>query len=120
MGNPSAPDIDGDVLAWQQFNGTDFDVWAAHIGQPPFVVAGTAADEGAPSVSGDRIAYLSGGQVHLDHVATRTDTPITNDAFWKAKVVLAGDLSRLLLGVAVAALVLLAKARERRARTRVL
>jgi TolB protein len=88
----SGPAIDGDLVAWHVFQNGSFDIMARRLGAPPFVVAGTDADEVVASVSGNRIAYLTDRDVAVYDVATQTTTRITSDAFDQSAVVIHGNL----------------------------
>ena len=91
-GDESGPAIDGDLVAWHVFQNGSFDIMARRLGSPPFVVAGTDADEVSASVSGNRIAYLTDRDVAVYDVATQTTRRITNDAFDQSAVVIHGNL----------------------------
>jgi beta propeller repeat protein len=86
------PTIDGDLVAWHVFQNGSFDIMARRLGSPAFVVAGTDADEVAASVSGNRIAYLTDGDVAVYDGNTQMTTRVTNDAFDQSAVVIHGNL----------------------------
>ena len=86
------PSIDGDLVAWQRWAGSaGYNIYARYLDGPVFEVATTAANEERPAVSGDRIAYIAGGDVALYDVATGQTTMITATPQGETGVRIDGD-----------------------------
>jgi bacillolysin len=54
------PSIDGNLVAWESWNGTQTDIWARRIGKLPKRITNSAGDEFYPQVAGTKIAWRNG------------------------------------------------------------
>lgn len=53
------PDIQGDIVAWQERRGSNNDIWATRVGGTPVQVSTSERDDRSPAVGGDWIAWQS-------------------------------------------------------------
>jgi Zn-dependent metalloprotease len=54
------PSIDGNLVAWESWNGSQTDIWARRIGKLPKRITNSGADEFYPQVAGNKIAWRNG------------------------------------------------------------
>lgn len=88
-----SPAVDGILAAWSaSFPGTSRDIVITELGSGTnVVIAATEANERAPSVSGDRVAYLVGNDVAYYDRGSGQTVRLTEDARTQSRVVISGD-----------------------------
>jgi Zn-dependent metalloprotease len=72
------PSIDGNLVAWESWNGTQTDIWARRIGKLPKRITNSGADEFYPQVAGNKIAWRNGAanRIGIKDFKTRKKTII--------------------------------------------
>jgi hypothetical protein len=72
------PSVDGNLVAWESWNGEQTDIWARRIGKLPKRITSSRGDDFYPQVSGRKIAWLNGGanQISIKDFKTGAKTTI--------------------------------------------